>query len=293
MPLCNHQLTLEQVADLKALQARCARVDHNAIPLYLPSLLQRRTLPCNLLYYHQQQLVGFLSLFFFYDEACELTLMVDPMYRRQGIAQRLMATIMPVLQSRECRAIVCPSPKGCNDHWLPDRGFSCQRSEVQMQWSGRRIGPSDDRIKVVLTDEDIPALTALDVACFQTDPIEMVARFQSLLRDPDYTLLLMEDEHHRAIGKAHLHDELEHVQLSDIAILPSEQGRGLGRALVLHCLHQAKTLTSHPICLDVAPTNERAFSLYVKCGFKVTNAYDFWTAPIAALILQRWHRGAV
>src|SRR3989338_4450414 len=99
MLICNHQLTLDELTQLRALAARCQQVDGYCIPLYSNLLLKRRNLPCNLLCYHQQQLIGFLSVFFFYDDGCELTLMVDPAWRRQGVAARLMATLMPVIET--------------------------------------------------------------------------------------------------------------------------------------------------------------------------------------------------
>lgn len=277
MPICNHQLTSNELTQLQALASRCHQQDGNCIPIYSNLLVKRRNLPCNLLYYDQHQLIGFLSLFFFYDDACELTLMVDPLWRRQGIATRLIATIMPVIQTSGIHSIYYPSPKGLNDAWLPTQQLSYQKTEYEMEWKGTNpIQAIPDGLHFHKgTDKDIQNLTQIDVTCFHTDRLEMEARFQRLVHDQTYTLFLISFEN-QVIGKAHLHEDPDHIQLSDIAILPAYRNQGLGQILLNYCIQNASKISTLPLRLEVDSHNQNALYLYLKSGFKITNAWDLW-----------------
>ena len=278
MPISNHQLTDDQLSQLNSLAKRCRKNDGGTIPIYTNQLLQRRSLPCNLLYYHQQQLIGFLSLFFFYEDACELTLMVDPAWRRQRIATRLISTILPLITSRELDHILCPSPAELNGDWLISRGFSYHNSEVQMQRKNTGIielNYPELTFYQSVSDKDISTLVAMDIACFHTEKIEMENRFHRLLRDETYRLFIIKIND-QPIGKAHLHEEAGQVQLSDIAILPSHQGRGFGQALVANCIQYARQNYTLPLRLNVESTNLNALHLYQKLGFKTMNTWNFW-----------------
>ena len=284
MPISTHQLNDEQLTQLNALAKRCQQHDGNTIPIYTNQLLQRRNLPCNLLYYHQQQLIGFLSIFFFYDDACELTLIVDPAWRRQRIASRLLSTILPVLTSRELNHIFFLSPSGLNDHWLTDRGCSLHHSELQMQWKNTgtvKLNHPELSFCQSTSDADIPALVAIDLACFDNEKDVLENRFYRLLRDETYQLFILK-LNDQIIGKAHLHREPGQIQLSDVAILPDYQGRGFGRELVSYCIQSAPKKL--PLRLCVESMNETALHLYQKMGFKTINTWDFWMLPIAKFL---------
>lgn len=284
MPISTHQLDDEQFTQLNALAKRCQNHDGNTIPVYTNQLLQRRNLPCNLLYYHQQQLIGFLSVFFFYDDACELTLMVDPAWRKQRIATRLISTILPVLTSRELDHLFFPSPQGLNNTWLIARGFSYHHSELQMQWKNTRtvkFNHPELSFSQSISDNDIPTLVAINMACFDTEKSTLEDRFYRLLRDETYQLFMIK-LNDQPIGKAHLHRESGQVQLSDVAILPDYQGRGFGKELVAHCIQSApQTL---PLRLCVESTNQAALNLYQRIGFKTVNAWDFWVIPMTEFL---------
>ncbi len=285
MPLSTHQLTIDQLADVNALAERCRLHDGNTIPVYSNLLLHYRNLPCNLLFYHRQQLIGFLSLFFFYEDGCELVLMVDPAWRRQHIATQLISTILPVIHSRGLHDVLCPVPQGLNDSWIPERGFTYHNGEVQMQWKGLRPSLVIDPTFTFLTaveDVYITALVELDTACFHTDEQEMRSRFSRLLADESYHLCLMKKDD-EVVGKAHLHIETQQVLLSDIAILPRYQGQGFGQALVAYCIHWSRTLSPLPLRLDVESNNQNALHIYQKLGFQTTNTYDFWKIPFGLL----------
>jgi ribosomal protein S18 acetylase RimI-like enzyme len=62
--------------------------------------------------------------------------------------------------------------------------------------------------------------------------------------------------------------DLEH-RLVDIAILPSERGRGLASAVLRSLIHEARDCAK-PLRLTVATDNPAALRLYRRLGFEVT-----------------------
>ncbi len=278
MLISNHQLTQEQYLEVSALAGRCRQQDGNTIPIFGNVLMQYRTFPSNLLYYHEQNLIGFLSAFFFYENACELTLMVDPNWRRQHIASQLIASVAPILEPRDLEYILCPSPSGLNNDWLMQRGLQYNNSEVQMRWEGKHIptyNHADMTISSVTNEEDISMLADIDVICFNTNKSEMELRYARLLSDPTYNLIILR-RNQQPIGKAHLHLEIDQIQLSDIAVLPDFQGQGFGQALVAYSIEHAHNSSHLPLILDVDLKNLNALHIYQKLGFKSINAWDYW-----------------
>lgn len=284
MIISNHQLTSEHFIELEALLQRCQKVDGHTIPIYNKQLLQWRSLPCNLLYYHEQQLVGFLSIFFFYDDACELTVMVDPRFRGQHIAAQMIASILPVIQVRGVGQVICSAPHGVNHEWLSSAGFVYQGSEFRMQWRQTTdlngfIARDDIQFLAANDERFVADLVAMDVACFHSEKQEVEPTYQRLLKDKSYTLLLL-GKQEKLMGKAHLHYESKQVVISDIAILPVYQGQGYAQALVRYCIQHVKSTCDLPLVLDVEADNENAVHIYKKLGFHIINHYERWSNSV-------------
>jgi ribosomal protein S18 acetylase RimI-like enzyme len=281
----NHQLTLEQYLEVKALAEQCRQQDGNHFPLFGHVLLQPRSLPCNWFYYHDTQLIGFVSAFFFYENACELAILVHPDWRRRHIAKELLSHIVPVMQSRNPEYVLFPSPRGLNNTWLMARGFRFNNSEVQMQWRDKArpvIARTDILMQAAVAETDATALAEIDVLCFLANHESMQARYFNLLLDPAYVVIMLRYQG-QPIGKAHLHFELDQVQLSDVAVLPQFQGQGFGQALVAYCMAYVADHSELPIRLDVDMNNYNAKHIYQKLGFYTTNAWDYWTIGVSEL----------
>ncbi len=55
--------------------------------------------------------------------------------------------------------------------------------------------------------------------------------------------------------------------LQRLAVTPSHQGRGIGRALALDSLHWLRRHRAERALVNTQVTNDRAFGLYVSLGF--------------------------
>ena len=280
------QLEPQQLTELDALCADCKITDANIIPIYKHLISQYRPTSCNLRYYQHGKLVGFLSPFFFYEDACEIALMVAPASRRQGIATLMLKDVLPLLYKQQVKKIIFSTPKDPNNDWLRSHGFCYKCSEYQMQ--SRQAEPIKITNKSLTirpaTEADIPSLYAIDNICFFEEHPMMTMHFHNLLQNPNYKLFVAVQEG-EIIGKAHVHIQEDNARLTDIAILPHMQGRGFGSTLLAHCINHCLSAHQSNIILDVETNNKRALSLYTRLGFVTSNAYDFWTIPIDALQL--------
>lgn len=88
-----------------------------------------------------------------------------------------------------------------------------------------------------------------------------------------------------AVGRLFLHRRADEIRLVDIALLPERRGRGLGRAVVLEVLDEARR-AGKAVRIHVERFNP-ALRLYERLGFRVLEdrgVYLFlnWSPPIAA-----------
>jgi ribosomal protein S18 acetylase RimI-like enzyme len=280
-----NQLDAEQLKALERLRALCKKADGSTPNLYTHILEQPRTFPASLLYYKQQELVGFLGAYFFYDEAVEIYLLVNPLHRRSGIAKELIHTILPLIQSQNYAKLIFSNPAHLNNSWLLAKGFLYLHSEYYMERDD--LNPLLD-YKQTLTfrnaiSDDIPLLCAFDEECFPTKQLDSTERFQHLIDGREYQVLIAYQDT-TPIGKAHLRWQSDGATLSDIAIIPSQQGKGLGSSLITYCINMALSEGKPHLNLDVETHNERALKLYTRLGFATKNACDYWSIELNKLL---------
>ncbi|OCH99009.1 hypothetical protein A8135_09680 [Legionella jamestowniensis] len=285
MIICNNQVSDSQLQAIQDLAALCREQDGGIPSFYNHLLLQKRPTENNVFYYQDDQLLGFLSVYFFYEDACEVSLLVAPAHRRQGIAKQLLTTIIPLLIAKEMNTLIFSSPTTINSHWLTEQAFIYRNSEYHMlrkSYEPIFIANPKLQIRKAILD-DIPVLCSIDEACFSGQQENMMSRFSLLLNDSNYTLLLAL-HNNDGVGKAHIHWQPKGAIFSDIAILPQHQGQGWGGELLSYCINQALALGKSKLMLDVETTNQNALNLYIRLGFKTANVSDYWMIPLRTLI---------
>ncbi len=304
MLIQNAELDNQQLTDLDGLCATCKTIDGNVTAIYRHLVGKNRGRPSNRLYYaarrreHSEgspviqenapcvrddvaQLAGFLGAFFFMQESCEISLMIAPDYRRQGLATRMLKAIWPLIESEGVNTLVFSSPHGLNDDWFVALGLSYLGSEFQMQLTDKlqlmdKLQPAIQNINIrAASIADIPALCTIDAACFSAYGIDMPSRLYLLLNDPAHAIFIINQDA-TPIGKAYINWQPKGARLSDIAIIPSHQGHGLGSMLIDHCIHHILTTNGSDIVLDVETSNKQALGLYTRLGFSISNAIDYW-----------------
>lgn len=278
MIICTQQLTDPQLKDLDQLMQLCQMTDGGTPAIYRYILKQKRETKNSVLYYQQGKLIGLLSVYFFYENACEVSLLIAPDHRKKKIASELLEAILPLMQIKGIEKLIFSSSTTSCNKWLPTRGFVYQQSEYHMERNSfeTRLIPNPLITLRKATSNDLEALFTLDKACFPEQPVNMLERFTYLLEHPDYNILLALNNN-QIVGKAHIHWREENILLSDIAILPIFQGKGFGSELIANCINLILAHGKTHIALDVETTNKNALNLYARHGFKTTNSYEYWT----------------
>jgi ribosomal protein S18 acetylase RimI-like enzyme len=278
------QLTAQQLIELDTLCQHCKRVDGNTIALYQHILSQNRPFACNIFYHKKQTLVGFLSTFYFYENTCEISVMVAPNWRNKGIATQMIRESLAHISTQEIEKLVFSTPNGANAAWLSAHGCHYQHSEYQMQQQGVTppITTDDTFIVRPATLDDLRTIVAIDEACFSLPAAERLLRLHDLFSDPSYSILIALKDG-IPIGKAHIHYQNNTARLTDIAIFPHQQGQGFGSRLLMWCLDICQKDQRKSVNLDVETSNHNALNLYIRMGFVVINSYDFWAIPTRQL----------
>lgn len=285
-----NQLNETQLIQLERLKTACKKRDGSVPSLYVHLLSQPRALSTIALYHDEkEQLLGFLSIFFFYETAVEVALLIHPDARRTGIAKQLLESMLPLVKEYNYNKLIFSSPTYLNDRWLPTFGFLYRHSEYYME--RHNLNPILDYQKTLhyrtATTDDIPQLCLLDEACFHKTHAELEPRFAHILGERNYQVMLA-FEQNELVGKAHLRWQPHGATLSDIAVFPKRQGQGLGTALIAHCINYALGEGKPELNLDVETHNQKALDLYMRLGFLTQNACDYW--EIDLLQLQEWLR---
>lgn len=281
-----NQLNEKQLYNLEQLKTISKKADGSIPNVYTHLLIQKRTLPTIALYYEKEQLLGFLSVYFFYDDAVEIAVLIHPEARRKGIAKQLLRHILPLIQEHNYTKVIFSSPTHLNDRWLSAQGFSYRHSEYYMERHNLTplLDPKKQLTFRTATKQDIPQLCSLDEACFHKTREELEPRFQHILSDRDYQIILAFKQN-QLIGKAHLRWQKHGATFSDIAVFPEKQGHGLGTALITHCINYALSEGKPNLNLDVETHNQKALNLYTRLGFLTQNACDYWIIDIDKLDL--------
>lgn len=281
MIINTNQLSVEQLDDLERLSQACKQHDRLLPNIYTHILSQPRMFPACLLHYDQGKLIGFLSAYFFYDDAVEVSILVHPEARRKKIATTLLQAIMPLIQSQRYQTLIFSSPADLNSSWLIEKQFIYKHSEYSMERGDLQpILASKQALSCrTATRDDILYLCALDEACFPQKQSNIIQRFEHLFNGHDYQIILAMYKN-QVIAKAHMRWQQQCVTLSDIAVMPQHQGQGFGSELIIHCINLALSEGIHVLDLDVETHNQKALNIYTRLGFVTKNACDYWSIAL-------------
>lgn len=275
------QLNKRQLKDLDKLMQLCVKKDGGTPPVYRYLLEQKRETKNIMLCYRNDRLIGFLSVYFFYEDACEISLIVAPSFRRQGIARRMYKAIKPLILARRMKKLIFSMSASFEAEWLKAWSLEYQQSEYQMQRMGSEKQPiPNPRLTLRKAGiEDLDVLKDLDMACFPKQAVDMDSRLNYLLGYPKCTILLaLEGE--TIIGKTHLHQRENKINFSDIAVYPAFQGKGYGGELLAACINRVIDSGKTHMILDVEVSNQGALNLYKRQGFSTVNSYHYWVVGI-------------
>jgi ribosomal protein S18 acetylase RimI-like enzyme len=282
---------------IASLERRTIAVDGGRLKLEWGTLRSRSDVQVNdLLLWDGELLVGFLGIYCFDGHNAELVGMVDPTFRRRGIARALIDAAESLCHDRSYASVLLVVPRHSLGGQLlaRNRGATLHHSEHALVLGGPILGEASELHYTLRSAsvQDASTVTRLLAAAFgyapddiaerlATDAASTGARPIGLTRSPlDRASTLIIEADGNAIGTIRLTREGNAGGVYGFAIDPTWQGRGIGRTVLREVCEQLRSDGAQHIGLEVATENERALGLYTSVGFTPVTTEDYFSLTL-------------
>ena len=270
-----NKLSQEELSEAKKLINCCQNYDGTYRDPYLSNMLNfDPNMPAFFLYYEKGELVGLLTVYAD-DQDVEVTILVHPDHRRQGIARALYRSFEKETASYPIESVTFQTERVFLDRY-PDfvSNWGLVEDEDTETWLGkdRRPYPLEklSNLEVLLADSSYQdQISQLKFQAFseEHESREVVDRYVAeALKDPESRLyiLLKNDQ---VIGTCTIDLSSDTNYLYGLAIAELERGKGYGSYLAKNLVNQLIEQNDKAFQIAVEDSNVAAKSLYEKIGF--------------------------
>lgn len=269
---------------LKTLEQTCNTFDNIKLKLNWEMLHERTGEGIfDFLYVDQGELVGFLGLYSFNKKEVEVSGMVHPSFRRQGIFSQLVQEAIKSCKGRPWREFIfiCPGNSASAKAFIEQTGAAYSFSEHYMEREEILSEPGLSPIQVrKASEQDMDILIQLSQDGFDMtyeDAADYLKR--RFASNNDLTLIAKLEE--TPVGQLGLMTKDDESFIFGFCVAPSLRGRGYGRAILKQTIYYAQqVLGTSKVALEVAVDNERALLLYQSCGFEQVSRMDYYVIQL-------------
>lgn len=290
--LAKHVLTAREVAELEQLAMLCNAHEHLLMQLDY-NLLDLPTLPTDdlFLYYRGEQLIGCLLLDRYHSDVKEVTGMVHPVFRRQGIFSKLLAAARKECLSRGIKRLlfacepISASGQAFLRHSKARREFTEHR--MVLQNFQPRFQYDDHLVFRVALRDDIDELAVILAADFGNSPEKARQHVLRAFERPNqrfYIATYGGDDVGcgEPVGSLRVEEMPAELGIYGFFVRPEYRGRGHGRQILeetIATLREEKK--QKPIMLEVDINNHTALNLYRSLGFVVDHTYEYYELALS------------
>lgn len=270
-----NQLTEKERKAAKALIASCQAYDQTFREPYLSNMLNfDPNMPAFFLYYQEGELLGLLTVYAD-DEDVEVSILVDPSHRRQGVGRAMYRSFEKDMVAYPIRSVTFQTERVFLDRH-PDLAshWGVVEDEETETWLGRDKTPyaldSRSDVKVLLAEPSyLDEIAQLHHQAF-SDPEETldVSRryITEALKDSDGLLYILLKET-QVIGVCTVDLSGNSNYLYGLAIAEAYRGQGYGSYLAKSIVNQLIAENTKSFQIAVEDANTGAKRLYEKIGF--------------------------
>ena len=270
-----NQLTEQERKSAKAMIASCQAHDQTFREPYLSNMLNfNPNMPAFFLYYQEGELLGLLTVYAD-DEDVEVSILVDPSHRRQGVGRAMYRSFEKEMVAYPIRSVTFQTERVFLDRH-PDLAshWGVVEDEETETWLGRDKTPyaldSRSDVKVLLADPAyVEEIAQLHHQAF-SDPEETldVSRryITEALKDSDGLLYILLKEA-QVIGVCTVDLSGNSNYLYGLAIAEAYRGQGYGSYLAKSVVNQLIAHNDKPFQIAVEDSNIGAKLLYENIGF--------------------------
>lgn len=307
------RLDREDYDRINALQEQCVHKDQIVLKLeldYKLGVTSESTEKSGIhninefMYFDGQQIVGYIGICGFGEPGAplEVTGMVHPEYRRQGIFTILHELVMAEWKRRNSSSmlVLCDRKSVFGQRFIEKIGAAYEHSEFELYLQQDSPEPHEQDLCGITfrkaTNSDAREVARQNAIYFSDraqnaeDALEEHDSDTALERQnvPNDGMILPEEEERRGmtiylaekeeevVGKVHLQMSAAVGGIYGLGVLPEYRGKGYGRAILVRAIEKLKEANAKSIMLQVAADNAKALRLYKSCGFLETSTMDYY-----------------
>ena len=270
-----NKLSQEELSEAKKLINCCQAYDGTYRDPYLSNMLNfNPDMPAFFLYYEKGELVGLLTVYAD-DQDVEVTILVHPDHRRQGIARALFTSFERETASFPIHSVTFQTERvflDCHLDFISNWGLV--EDEETETWLGRDRRPYPlaklSNLDVLLADRSYQdQISQLKFQAFseEHESKEVVDRYVAkALKDPESRLYILL-KNGQVIGTCTVDLSSNTNYLYGLAIAELERGQGYGSYLAKSLVNQLIEQNDKEFQIAVEDSNVGAKRLYEKIGF--------------------------
>jgi ribosomal protein S18 acetylase RimI-like enzyme len=279
-------LNSDDRAAIRALAAACNAAEGLALKLNWDLMAAREPGRINdFLIYADGGLIAYAALDGFGREA-ELTGMVRPDQRRRGLGSALLHAAITECRRRDVAQLllVCEHASASGNAFAEALSppLRYDFSEYRLEWdaasSTRPPAPRDVQLRQA-TSSDLDVLAQLQADSFDEPLPEAREQHARHLAEAGSRVFVGEVSG-APVGIVGVIPEEHGVYIRGLGVPPAQRGRGYGRGLLAAALLNVLSEGHTHAALDVATENRNALGLYLSCGFRETNRYDYYDVAL-------------
>ena len=270
-----NKLSQEELSEAKKLINYCQNYDGTYRDPYLSNMLNfDPNMPALFLYYEKGELVGLLTVYAD-DQDVEVTILVHPDHRCQGIARALFTGFERETASFPIRSVIFQTERVFLDRH-PDfvSNWGLVEDEETETWLGKDRRPyplaNVSNLEVLLADSSFQnQISQLKFQVFseEHESREVVDRYVAeALKDPESRLYILL-KNGQVIGTCTVDLSSNTNYLYGLVILEPERGKGYGSYFVKSLVNQLIEQNDREFQIAVEDSNVGAKRLYEKIGF--------------------------
>lgn len=280
-----HCLTAREMREVEQLAAVCNACEGLHIRLDY-RMLDLPTLPTDdlFLFYQRGALLGSLLLDRYHSGMKEVTGMVHPDFRRQGVFRTLLTAAGQEGRRRGVTRLLFP----CETTSLSGRAFlehlGARREFAEQRLVLRRFQPRFRYDKQLLLREalqgDLEDLAIVLAADFHGNQQEARQHLLRVFERPGQRFYLaiytsQDVDHTEPVGMLRVEEMPTEEGIYGFFVRPEYRGRGHGRQILEQTVAIVRERSQKPISLEVDTTNLTALNLYRSLGFVGERTYEY------------------
>ena len=275
MIIARNKLSPKELSEAKVLINCCQKYDGTYREPYLSNMLNfDPNMPAFFLYYEKGELVGLLTVYAD-DQDVEVTILVHPDHRRQGIARALYRSFEKETASYPIESVTFQTERVFLERH-PDfvNNWGLVEDEETETWLGKDRRPyplaTVSNLDVLLADrsyQDQISQLKFQVFSEEHESREVVDRYVAeALKDPESRLYILL-KNGQVIGTCTVDLSSNTNYLYGLVILELERGKGYGSYFVKSLVNQLIEQNDREFQIAVEDSNVGAKRLYEKIGF--------------------------